>query len=283
MDNTNTVTQLQVLDTINKVASDAAAGQCDDTVAILQEQAGTNLANMANTERLGYHIDDSVHRSQTANREAIERNADHIMDSVNYNGTAIAAAVERTGGENVRTTLVSNNELSNMIQANTGEIETAQQSIALENRHQLQQQHYTLVSSSKDIIINENNNATDIELQASTSVFKTKEALANVESTLELQAVNNTAQVQYEAVKLNAATAAEMAECCCELKEEVAKSNYETQKVARDIDAQRLRDQLATATTESLVSRMQSKHHRYNPCYPPCPPPCPYVCTPPPQ
>jgi hypothetical protein len=278
MDNSNTISQLQVLDTINKVASDSASAQCSDTAAILQTQDGTNLANMANNERLGLNIKDNIYRSQIANRDAVERNADQLIDSVNQNGSSIAAAVERTGGENVRTTLVSNNELSNLIQQNSNEIETAQQSIALENRKQLQDQHYAVINSGKDVIINENNNATNIELQASTSVFKTKEALASVESTLELQAVNNNAQVQYEAVKLNAETAAEMAECCCELKEEVTKSNFETQKVARDIEMQRLRDQLSAATTESLVSKIQSKHHRYNPCYPyppPCPPPCP--------
>ena len=279
MDTSNTISQLQVLDTINKVASDSASAQCSDTAAILQTQDGTNLANMANNERLGLNIKDNIYRSQIANRDAVERNADQLIDSVNQNGSSIAAAVERTGGENVRTTLVSNNELSNLIQQNSNEIETAQQSIALENRKQLQDQHYAVINSGKDVIINENNNATNIELQASTSVFKTKEALASVESTLELQAVNNNAQVQYEAVKLNAETAAEMAECCCELKEEVTKSNFETQKVARDIEMQRLRDQLSAATTESLVSKIQSKHHsRYNPCYPyppPCPPPCP--------
>jgi hypothetical protein len=278
MDTSNTISQLQVLDTVNKVASDVAAVQYADTTAILQTQDGTNLANMANNERLGLNIKDNIYRSQIANRDAVERNADQLIDSVNQNGSSIATAVERTGGENVRATLLSNNELSNLIQQNTNEIETTQQSIALENRKQLQDQHYAVINTSKDVIINENNNATNIELQASTSVFKTKEALASVESTLELQAVNNNAQVQYEAVKLNAETAAEMAECCCELKEEVAKSNYETQKVARDIEMQRLRDQLSAATTESLVSKIQSKHHRYNPCYPyppPCPPPCP--------
>jgi hypothetical protein len=282
MDNSNTISQLQVLDTINKVASDSAMAQCSDTAAILQTQDGTNLANMANNERLGLNIKDNVYRSQIANRDAVERNADQLIDSVNQNGTYIAAAVERTGGENVRTTLVSNNELSNLIQQNTNDIESTQQSIALENRKQLQDQHYAVINSGKDVMLNENNNATNIELQASTSVFKTKEALAKVESTLELQAVNNNAQVQYEAVKLNAEAAAEMADCCCELKEEVTKSNFETQKVARDIEMQRLRDQLSVATTESLVSKIQSRHHRYNPCYPPpCPPrpppcPCPY-------
>ena len=273
MDNTNTVSQLQVLDTINKVASDCAATQCVDTTAILQEQAGTNLASMANTERLGYHIDDSIYRTQIATRDAVERNADTIIDSVNVNGAAIISSVERNGAENVRTTLVSNNELSNMIQVSGDEISTAQQSIALENRRQLQQQHYAVIASGKDIILNENDNATSVELQASANSFRVKEALASTENTLELQAVQNNSQIQFEAVKLNAQTAAEMAECCCDLKEEVAKSNYETQQVARDIAAKSLRDQLATATTESLISKLQYKNHCYRP-YPPCPPPC---------
>ncbi len=280
MDNSNTVSQLQVLDTINKVASDGAMANCVDTTAILQEQVGTNLANMANTERLGLFIDDSVYKTQIANRDAIERNNDFVVSAVNTNGVAISAAVERNGGENIRATLVSNNQLSNLIQENTGEIETSQQSIALENRKQLQDQHYAVINYGKDIIINDNKNATDIELQASTSVFKTKEALATTESTLELQAVQNTAQVQYEAVKLNAETSAEMAECCCELKEEVTKSNYQTQQVARDIEAKRLRDEFSAATTESLINRFSYKNH-YKPCPPPChpyPPPCPPPC-----
>jgi len=285
MDNSNTVSQLQVLDTVNRVGSDVAAAQCNDTTAILQEQAGTNIANMAHTERLGYHIDDSVYRNQVATRESIERNADHIIDSVNGNSTAILSAVERTGADNVRATLVSNNEISNLVQLNSDQIATLQQSTALETRQQLNQQHYAVIGVGKDIVINENNNATDIELQASENSFKTLEALSETERALELQAVQNTAQVQYEAVKLNAETAAEMAECCCELKEEVAKTNYETQKLARDLEMQRLRDQLSSATTESLISRIKS-YKRY-PSPPRCrspprsrsPPRCP--CSPP--
>jgi hypothetical protein len=178
MDNSNTVTQLQVLDTVNRAAADGAAERCQDTTAVLQEQAGTNLANMAHSERLGYHIDDSIYRNQIATRESVERNADHVIDSVNGNSTAILSAVERTGAENVRTTLVSNNELSNLIQSTTDDIHTLQQSTALETRQQLNEQHYTTIAASKDIVINENNNATDIELQATSNSFKTLEALS---------------------------------------------------------------------------------------------------------
>ena len=279
MDSSNNVSTLQVLDTINQVAADNAVAQCSDTMAVLQSQDGTNLANMANNERLGLHVDDSIHRTNIATQDSVERNADRTVDTVNFNAAFLSSAIERNGHDGVRTALSSNNELSNLIQVSTDEIGNAQQGIALESRYQLQQQHYAVINSSKDVVINENNNATDIELHASKNVFKTKEALAHVESTLELQAVTNTAQVQYEAVKLNAEAAAEMAECCCELKEEVAKSNYETQKLSRNIEMQRLRDQLTAATTESLVSKLQS---RYSPC--PCPPvPAPVPAPVPPQ
>jgi len=278
MDNSNTVSQLQVLDTVNRAASDSAASRCHDTTAVLQEQAGTNIANMAHSERLGYHIDDAIYRNQVTTRESVERNADHVIDSVNTNSTAILAAVERTGADNVRATLVSNNEISNLVQLNSDQMMTLQQSTAIETRQQLNEQQYAVIGATKDIVINENNNATDIELQASENSFKTLEALSETEGALELQAVKNTAQIQYEAVKLNAETAAEMAECCCELKEEVAKTNYETQKLARDLEMQRLRDQLSSATTESLINRIQSKSYGYCKPYPP-PPKCP--CSPP--
>jgi hypothetical protein len=281
MDNTNAVNNLQILDAVNQASSSCAAEQCNDTTAILQEQAGTNLASMANSERLAYHIDDSVYRTQFATREAVERNADHVTDAVERTGTATALAIERNGGAASTAIMQSENNVTNLIYQTTDEVKTLQNASALETRNLLSDNRDATVTNSKDIVINDNKNATDIELQASSNTFSTKKDLSHVESTLELQAVQNTAQVQYEAVKLNADAAAEMAECCCELKEEVAKSNYETQKIARDIEMQRLRDQLAAATTESIISKIQSsKHHKYRPCPPP-PPPCPCPCPPP--
>lgn len=272
MDNSNNVSNLQILDAVNQASSSCAAGQCNDTTAILQEQAGTNLANMANSERLAYHIDDSVYRTQMANREAVERNADHVTDAVERNGTALALAIERTGGDAVASILRTENEVSNLVYQTTNDIKTLQESTALETRKQLSDQHDTIIIATKDIVINDNKNATEIELQASSNTFQTQKDLSHVESHLELQAAQNTAQVQYEALKLNAAASAEMAECCCELKEEVAKSNYETQKLARDIEMKRLRDELAAATTESLINKLSS--WRYGGCSKPCPPPC---------
>lgn len=274
MDNSNVVSNLQVLDAINQASTSCAATQCDDTTAILQDQAGTNLASMANSERLAYYVDDSIYRAGLANREAVERNADHVSDAVERNGAAVALAVERTGGDAVNAILRTENEVSNLINQTTGDIKTIQESTALETRQQLYDQHDTLISATKDVVINDNKNATDIELQASSNTFQTQKDLFHVESHLELQAVNNTAQVQYEAVKLNAQASAEMADCCCELKQEVAKSNYETQRLARDIESKRLRDELAAATTESLINKL--KYMKFGDCSRPCPPPpCP--------
>ena len=281
MDNSNAVSNLQVLDAINQASSACAATQCDDTTTILQEQAGTNLATMANNERLAYHIDDSVYRSQLSTREAVERNADHVSDAIERNGTAVALAIERNGGEAVNAILRTENEISNLIALSTGEIKTLQEASALETRKQLSDQHDTLITSTKDIVINDGKNTTDIELQASSNSFQTRKDLTHVENHLELQAVNNTAQVQYEAFKLNAQASAEMAECCCELKEEVAKSNYETQKLAREIESKRLRDELAAATTESLINKL--KYFQFGGCSQPYPKPCSPPCPPSPR
>ena len=87
MDTSNNVSNLHVLGAVGQAARDAAAVQCVDTTAILQAQDGTNLANMANNERLGLNINDNVYRSQIATRDAVERNADWARDAVERNST----------------------------------------------------------------------------------------------------------------------------------------------------------------------------------------------------
>lgn len=274
MENSNAVSNLQILDAVNQAAAVNAATQCDDTTAILQDQAGTNLANMANTDRLGLWVDDNIYRSQLATRDAVERNADKIIDSVNYNHSHLSSAIDRTGSDTVNATLLAENEITNLIQSTTGDIKENQQAIALETRSTLIDGQQKTIEMNKDIVINDDKNAVNIELQASSNVYAVKKDVKHIDSHLELQAAQNTAQIQYEAVKLQGEASAEMADCCCELKEEVSKNNYETQKLAREIESKRLRDELAAATTESLINKLKYMKP-YHPCPPPPCPPCP--------
>ena len=167
MDNTNAVSNLHVLGAVGQAARDAASSQCMDTTAVLQGQAGNNLANMANTDRLGININDNVYRAHIANRESVERNADWTRDSVQFNATAILSAVERNGAAGVQATERSTNELSNLVNHQGGQIKTAQQAIAGETRKQISDNHVEVITSGKDILINENKNTGKILLQAS--------------------------------------------------------------------------------------------------------------------
>ena len=261
MDTSNTISQLQVLDTINKVASDSASAQCSDTAAILQTQDGTNLANMANNERLGLNINDNVYRSQIATRDAVERNADWARDAVERNSINIALAVERTGAASVNATERSTNELSNLFVHNAGEIKVAQQAIAGETRKQLSENHIEVITSGKDILINENKNTGKILLQASTNFGKGELDIAAVKTRLEIQAAQNVAQVQLEALKNKNSISAQLAECCCELKQIVQNSAQTTQHVIQEIENNRVRDALAAINTENLINRLGSSHH----------------------
>ena len=256
MDNTNAVSNLHVLGAIGQAARDGAAAQCSDTTAILQGQAGTNLANMANTERLSLNINDNIYRSSLANREAIERNADWISSAVERNSSHLASAVERTGAAAVQATERSTNEITNLVQHTTGEIKNNQHSIAGETRKLINEHHSKFVELNKDGVINDNQNTGKIQLQASQYFGQTELDIASVKNKLELQAAQNTAQVQLEALKNKNAISAQLAECCCELKQLVQNSAQTTQQVLQEIENNRIRDALAAANTENLISKL---------------------------
>ena len=261
MDNTNAVSNLHVLGAVGQVARDAASAQCLDTTTILQGQAGTNLANMANNERLSLNVNDNIYRSSIANRDAIERNADWTRDAVDRSSTAILLATERTGAAAVHATERSTNELSTMVTHNSGEIKTAQQAIAGETRKQLSENHIEVITSSKDIVINDNQNTGKILLQASQNFGKEELDIAAVRAKLEIQAAQNVASVQLEALKNKNSISAQLAECCCELKQIVQNSAQTTQQVLQEIENNRVRDALAAINTENLITRLGSSSH----------------------
>ena len=258
MENSNSVSNLHVLGAIGQAARDGVAAQCSDTTAILQSQAGTNLANMANNERLGLNINDNIYRHSLANRESIERNSDWITNSVERNSSNLMSAVERTGGAAVHATERSTNEITNLVQHTSSDIKTSQQAIAGETRKLVNEHHSKVVELNKDSVINDNQNTGKIQLQASQYFGKTELDIAGVKSKLEIQAAQNTANVQLEALKHKNEISAQLAECCCELKQIVQSSSQTTQQVLQEIENNRIRDALSAANTENLISKLMS-------------------------
>ena len=259
--NSNNVSELNLLTAVNQAARDNASNQCMDTTAILQGQNGSNLLNMAANERLNIAVNDSVYKHSLSNRDAIERNADLNRETTDRNATAIALAVERTGTASVYATQRSQNIISSLVEHSSGEITTAQQAIAGETRKMLGEHHSTTITLAKDGVINANQNTGKVLVQASDNFGHTQVGLNAIKGKLELQAAQNVAQIQLEAIKNKSSLSAQLAECCCELKQIVISSAQTTQQVLQEIENNRIRDSLSVANTENLISRLSSSSH----------------------
>jgi hypothetical protein len=258
MDPNNSVSDLYVLGAVGQAARDSATTQCMDTTNILQGQAGSNLANMANTDRLAIAVDESVHRQGHQVRDAVDRNSDWQRDAVNRNGSAALTAVLKTGSDILSSQERTSSRTVAAVERNGGEVKVAHQSIAQETRAQIFQHHISNQVGQKDIVINDNQNTGKIELQSSNYFGKTQLDISAVKSKLELQASNNTAAIQIESVKNKNTLSAQLAECCCELKQIVTSSAQSTQQVLHEIENNRIRDALSAATTENLISKLSS-------------------------
>lgn len=301
------------------------ATRCMDTTAIVQGQDFTNLENMASAERLGIAIKDDIYKTSQHNRNAIDRTADLNREVTDNYGTTIALGIERTGADNVATTERTNSQVLSTVERNRGvesirkcgfwlvnsaiefaiklnliefadelgfkvlvfkEVLTNMALDSVEKRDLMYKHNYSHNQNTTEILLNDNKNTVGIEHQAVVNLYKTKKDLVHVETSLELQAVKDTACIQLEALKLQSESAAEMAACCCELKEEVAKTEFQTQQMVRDIESNRIRDALSAATTQNLINKLKCRPHPCpqpcppQPCPPqpcPCPPPCPHV------
>lgn len=253
----NVVSDLTVLAAVNQSARDNALAACSDTTAILQTQAGTNIANMAANERLSIAVDDTVDKHSLALREAIERNGLANSTATERASTATMLAVERTGSAAVASTERNGGVITNSIIRESGVIQTAQERIAGETRQVLSTNNTAAALLGKDIQLEICDNTGKLSLQASSNAGKVELDISKVKSQLEFQASQNTAAVQLEAVKHKASLSAQLAECCCELKQSVGAAAQETQKVLQEIENNRIRDALSAATTENLIARLQ--------------------------
>ena len=257
--NANAVTDLYVLGAVGQAARDSAMAACVDTTAILRSQAESNIANMAANERLTIALDDSISKSELANREAIERNGIATRESTERNGVASQLAVSQNSSLNLLSTERNGATISSAIERTSGDIQTAQQRIAGETRQILGTNNTAAALLGKDIQLEVCNSTGKLSLQSSSNAGKVELDLRKLRTHLELQASHNTAAVQLEAVKNKSALAAQLAECCCELKQIVSGSAQDTQKVLQEIENNRIRDALTAANTENLISRISKE------------------------
>jgi hypothetical protein len=259
MDSSNNVSNLHVLGAVGQAAKDAAMASCEDTTAILQTIDGTNIANMAQTERLKIALNKNMDNQAFSIRDAVERNGYDGEKSTEAASTSLQLTVDRNGSDNLASTERNSQNTNTILARESGEIETGIETVANETRDMLQTNNTAAVITGNDQLIQYCDETCKLKEQASVIVNATELDVQEMESALALQSLKDAASIELEAFKTQAQFAVEAEACCCELKVEVAKTEYETQKEARKLDSIRIRGELSNAYTEILINKFKCK------------------------
>jgi hypothetical protein len=204
---------------------------------VLLSVCETSKDNMMTTNDNGRFITSTVHDATNTVRDSADRNAIDVKNVLvnGFNEQERAHGITRLSNER------SQGELRALVDRN----------------------HAGALLASKDILL-ENQKAhceTDRLILANTlEISKSK-------SDIERQASDNAAAIQLAAHEHRAALATQMAECCCtvkqlitaqscEVKELVREQANSTQLLVRQIESDRVRDQLTAANTENLILRL---------------------------
>jgi hypothetical protein len=265
---------------INKVNEDLLKSGFERTSEILSSQ-----------ERISFADENRQHR-----------NAQHIIDVINTNGSANLTATERNGSANLAATQKATSDLgiqAERLQNETatffGELSdkvhhvelggtknTAEIVVAVNKAENVlgRQAGDYFAKSQQDLVRVENSlgrladsHFSSLQNQASVNSGKLAYDIAKVEAKLELQAANNTAAIQLEALKSKGDIMDKMADCCCEIKERVEASGCSIKDLIRATDSDRLRDALQAAETRNLVNESRRCNNWW---FPPPPGPFPF-------
>lgn len=265
---------------INKVNEDLLKSGFERTSEILSSQERISFADENRQHRNAQHIIDVVNTNGAANLTSTERNGSANLAATQKASSDLGIQAERLQNETATyfgqlTEAVHHVEIGNA--KNTAEIITAVNKA--ENVLGRQAGDY-FAKSQQDLVRVENSlgrladsHFSSLQNQASVNSGKLAYDIAKVEAKLELQAANNTAAIQLEALKSKGDIMDKMAECCCEIKERVDASGCSIKDLIRSTDNDRLRDALQAAETRNLVNESR-RHHNW--WFPPTPGPFPF-------
>jgi hypothetical protein len=155
----------------------------------------------------------------------------NVRDAVERNGAATLLSTERNANE------------SRYLTAN----------VAGEIRDLINRNNTSTLISAKDVLLEQCKEGAI----TNKNVDSVKYNLCETENRLGRQADTNTANIQLEAFKHKESLARQLAECCCELKEKIDARANETNLLIREVDTQRVRDELAKSNTENLILKLR--------------------------
>jgi hypothetical protein len=232
---------------------------CENTNHVTSAVRDAAYANLKNTCDSTSEIVDQVVSTSNVLRGAVERIGDNLHNNIVNTTTDVKNAVERNGSANLAATERVGTATLLSVERNSGEGRAQAERIAAEVRSLLGRNDSNILLTAKDNLLE----------------------LCKAAGVLERQAADNTASIKLEALKNKEALARQLAECCCEIKEQSARESCEikeltrqescdikekidfraneTNLLVRELDTSRVRDDLTAANTENLILRLKKQ------------------------
>jgi hypothetical protein len=212
--------------------------------------------NLKNTCDATASIKDMVYSTSHVIREELERTGDNISSAVYDTSADVKTTVNQNSTANLMATNRVGTDISLAVASNSGESRAQAERIAAEMRGLISDNDAHVLLAAKDQLLE----------------------VCKVEGALERQAADNRASVVLDAHKNKEALARQLADCCCEIKEQAleqscqvkeltraqacnlkerieAKTN-ETNQLIRELDTIKLREELSHAQTENLLFKV---------------------------
>jgi hypothetical protein len=232
---------------LQKTHQDVLRSNYEQTAAITSAQERYELAEEARNQRNTQNIIDNANHNSAYGLTATERNGSANLAATQKVGSDLGQQAERLTNENMLQFSGIKDRVTDYFYQTSKDFCHTNESI-FQNKYDLSKQAGDYFSKSQvDLIKVENS----LGRQADHNYTSTQKQLCE----LGLQAANNTAAIQIEALKTKGDILGKLAECCCEIQQKVTETGESIKGVFSAADTNRLRDALHLAETRSIYNQ----------------------------
>lgn len=240
---------------------------CDSTNSLKTDVYGSTRDVLGEVSRESEASRASVERQATETRSRVERSGYETRDEVEKFGFKSLDSVERLARENAsyhshamleaqkcctdtqKIVLDKTCEIKEREAVHATEIKMLQENARIELLRQADTNRLILERQASD-------NQGQIRLQASENFCRLDKSVEMSKGEIKLQAMELSAKAELQSLKQHCDLQKQLADCCCELKELTREKHCETQLMFKNLEEQKLRDQLAQCQRESLEARI---------------------------
>lgn len=219
----------------------------DNARAILMDNCSSTASVIASGERQSIQNQEAINRNGLLNLQSTERNGGDTRVAGERSHAETRGLIAENGAANQLATVTA--ETATQVAFKESIIEMLKGDCAIENK-------ILKGFGSIERQACEYNGSVKLDVCNAVNVLS-KQASDGFSATL-LEMCKNTSAIQMEAFKNKSELAAQLAECCCEMKTKLVETTASTQDLIRSNEQNRLRDALAASTQENLILRLKT-------------------------